>query len=241
MSPEHPETEITLNPSRSLTRPSVGALVNRGLADLEATVNADQWLEIASEYLSKDCDKLMAFHKDQKINYRTKKGRKPLDTWSESVEHRANMNAYIDCLRRAAAAKPDYAKPLIEIAEAYLNGWGVAESRDEALRILCAAAALASPDDLCEISHQIEYEVAGGDPWPEGMREAETWYRRAAEEGNETGQFKLAEMYAEGKCGLQQDYELAKYWYTKAAENGEFPPADYFLKHFRKKRQEKAK
>jgi TPR repeat protein len=183
----------------------------------------------------------MAVIDSNKINFRTKKGRKPLDTWSESTEHRANMSAYIDCLLRAVAAKPDYAKPQIEIAAAYLKGWGVAESRDEALRLLRAAASLATPDDLCEMSHQIEYEVAGSDPWPEGMREANTWYRQAAEQGDETGQFHVAEMYAEGAGGLQQDYELAKYWYTKAAENGEFPPAEYFLKHFRKKREKKAK
>jgi TPR repeat protein len=242
MSQEHPKTEITLNSNRALTRPVVGALVNRGLTDLEATENADQWLEIASEHFSRDCDKLMALHDSQKINYRTKRGRKPLETWLESTEHSTNMSAYIDCLRRAAAAKPDYAKPLMEIAKAYLSGWGVAKSRDEALRLLRVVSAVASPDNLCDMCFMIEYEVAGCDgPWAEGMGEIERWYRRAAEQGDETGQFHLAEMYAEGAGGLKQDYELAKYWYTKAAENGEFPPAEYFLKHFRKKRQKKAK
>ena len=167
-----------------------------------------------------------------KINYRTKRGRKPLDKWLESPEHRTNMSAYIDCLRRAAAAKPDYARPQIEIAEAYLKGWGVEESRDEALRLLRAAAALATPDDLCEMSHQIECAVAGGDPWPEGMRGAETLYRRAAEQGDATGQFNLGEMYSKGEGGLQKNYELAKFWFSKAAEDGDFPPVEYALRAY---------
>jgi TPR repeat protein len=183
----------------------------------------------------------MAVLDSNKINFRTKKGRKPLDTWSESTEHRANMSAYIDCLLRAAAAKPDYAKPQIEIAAAYLKGWGVEESRDEALRLLRAAASLATPDDLCEMSYQIEYEVAGSDPWPEGMREAETWYRRAAEQGYATGQFNLGEMYSKGEGGLQKNYELAKFWFGKAAEGGDFPPTEYALRAYWDEQQSKSK
>ena len=231
MSSESTNTEILLTTSGKLTRPAVNALASRGLSDLEATEIADKWLETASEHFSRDVDGLRAVLKSNKINFRTKRGRMPFDKWLQSSEHCANMSAYIDCLRRAVAAKPDYAKPQIKVAEAYLKGWGVSESRDEALRLLRAAAALASPDDLDEMSHQIESEVAGGDPWPEGMREAETWYRSAAEQGHSGAQYSLAKMYCEGEGGLQKNYELAKYWFSKTAEDqeGGFPPAEYLL------------
>jgi len=231
VSSESTNTEILLTTSGKLTRPAVNALASRGLSDLEATEIADKWLETASEHFSRDVDGLMAVLNSNKINYRTKRGRKPLDTWLESPEHRSNMSAYIDCLWRAVAAKPDYAKPQIKVAEAYLKGWGVSESRDEALRLLRAAAASARPDDLCEMSHQIESEVAGGEPWPEGMTEAETWYLRAAEQGDSGAQYNLGKKYCEGEGGFDKNYELAKYWFTKAAEDeeGGFPPAEYLL------------
>lgn len=232
MSPENPNTEILLTTSGELTRPAVNALAHRGLADLEAIENADRWLALASEHFSRDGKQLLAVLDSQKIDFRTAKGGKPVDTWFRSADHRENMSAYIDCLRRASAAKPDYPKPLMDIAAAYLNGWGVATSRDEALLLLRTTAAVASPDDLWRMSFIIGKEVAGRDPWPEGMTEAEKWCRRAADQGHAGGQHSLGKMYSEGAGGLQKDYELAKYWFSKAAENGEFPPAEDELQFY---------
>jgi len=49
--------------------------------------------------------------------------------------------------------------------------------------------------------------------------EAVKWYRKAAEQGNSTGQFLLGGMYTQGK-GVSQDYSEAVKWYRKAAEQG---------------------
>ncbi len=44
-------------------------------------------------------------------------------------------------------------------------------------------------------------------------------YRQAAQRGDAGAQFKLAECYAEGD-GVQKSLQTAKYWYKKAAEQG---------------------
>ena len=49
--------------------------------------------------------------------------------------------------------------------------------------------------------------------------EAVKWYRKAAEQGNASGQCDLGWMYQNG-YGVTQDYAEALYWYRKAAEQG---------------------
>ena len=50
-------------------------------------------------------------------------------------------------------------------------------------------------------------------------REAASWYRKAAAQGNARGQYQLAAAYAEGE-GVPQDYGEAVKWYRKAAAQG---------------------
>jgi TPR repeat protein len=49
--------------------------------------------------------------------------------------------------------------------------------------------------------------------------EALKWWRKAAEQGNATGQTSLGFMYEKGK-GVTQDYAEAAKWFRKAAEQG---------------------
>ena len=46
-----------------------------------------------------------------------------------------------------------------------------------------------------------------------------SWYRRAADQGDETAQFILGVMYSKGQ-GVPQDYATALSWYRRAAEQG---------------------
>ena len=233
MTSERPDTKIMPGRSSSLMRPTARTLANRGLSDLEATKRADKWLELASELRSRESDKLSALLHSRKVDFRTKKGRKPFERWSESSEHHVNMTAYFDCLQRAVAVKSNYPKVLMEVAQAHLNGWGVAESRDEALRVLRSAAEVASPDDLWKMSIMIK--ISNSDPWPKGMKEAKTMCRKAAEQGHAGAQYSLGEMYAKGEGGPSRDDKLAMFWFGKAAENGEFPPAEGELKYWKSK------
>jgi len=219
MNPENPNSEILLKRSGTLTRPAVIALAHRGLTDLEATEEADRWLELAVEHIRKENCHARTLKWDLKLCKKRQK----------SSEYIANMSAYIDCLRRAATAKPDYALPLINIAEAYLYGLGVTKSRIEALSYLCAAAAVASTDDLWKMSWVVSSGEDSDGHWPEGTKEAEKWCRTAAEQGHPGAQYSLGKMYSEGKWGLRKNYELAKYWFSKASEDGDFPSAEHLL------------
>ena len=49
--------------------------------------------------------------------------------------------------------------------------------------------------------------------------ESENWYRKAAEQGFDEGQYALGDMYYNG-WGVQQDYTEAAKWLRKAAEQG---------------------
>jgi len=233
MNSADPGNEIVIGSARPLNRIATRSLASRGLEDLESSEKADEWLAKAEEHFSKEVNKLTSMGK-----VRGKWSMRKLAAWYKTDEHRAIMDAYFDCLRQAIAVKPNYPKALTELAKAYLNGWGVTESRDEALRLLRSAAASASPDDLWDMSWIIKHAVAGGDPWPEGMQEAQKMCRKGAEEGNAGAQYSLGEMYVKGEGGLPCDDELALFWFRKAAENGEFPPAEGQLQYWKSKKDE---
>ncbi len=52
------------------------------------------------------------------------------------------------------------------------------------------------------------------------MRQAASWYRKAAEQGDVGGQNNLGYMYEYGQ-GVVKDYGQAAYWYRIAAEQGD--------------------
>ena len=54
---------------------------------------------------------------------------------------------------------------------------------------------------------------------PYDYAEARKWYRRAAERGDTSAQYRLGTMYEDGE-GVPQDYAEARKWYRLAAEQG---------------------
>jgi len=54
---------------------------------------------------------------------------------------------------------------------------------------------------------------------------AADWYRKAAEQGSQTGQRWLGNLYATGK-GVPQDYVQAHMWYNLAGVQGEEKASD---------------
>ena len=62
---------------------------------------------------------------------------------------------------------------------------------------------------------------------PQDKKEAERWYRKAAEQGYASAQFNLGMVYASGK-GVPQDDKEAVKWLLKAAEQG-YAEAQYSL------------
>jgi TPR repeat protein len=67
----------------------------------------------------------------------------------------------------------------------------------------------------------------GSRDMPRDLNEAANWFRRAAEQGNASGQFYLGTMCYQGQ-GVPQDYAEAAKWYRLAAEQGD-PEAQYSL------------
>ena len=53
------------------------------------------------------------------------------------------------------------------------------------------------------------------------LKQAEAWYRRAADAGNLDGILHLAALYRDGGKGLPRDMAHAAEWYRKAAEMGD--------------------
>lgn len=63
------------------------------------------------------------------------------------------------------------------------------------------------------------YQMGDGGLVPINLEEAAFWFRKAAEQGDESGQCFLAFMYKMGN-GVPKDPALAMYWFQKSAEQG---------------------
>jgi TPR repeat protein len=69
-------------------------------------------------------------------------------------------------------------------------------------------------DPLAQFYLGVRYDLTKKD-----HKQAATWYRKAAEQGDAGAQVLLGVMYANGR-GVPQDYKQAVAWYRKAAEQG---------------------
>ena len=199
--------------------------ISSGESDSDAADEASKWLAAAEAVFGR-------ISADMNPSERSME---QLTERFESEQYLVPIRTYFLFLKKAVELRPNCSPALHKLALAHLNGYGIRKSRPEALRLIRLAADFGTPDQLWEMSWNIKHETAGNRSWPEGMREVERMCRLGAVQGHEGCQHALAEMYADGSCGLPQDFELAKYWYTKSAEKGQFPPAEYFLKNFRKK------
>jgi len=116
---------------------------------------------------------------------------------------------------RAAAEKGDMVAQRL-LANAYLNGEGVAQDNPEAVRWLRSAAE--QRDAAAQYVLGILYDEGRG--VPRDLREAVKWYEQAALQGLPDAQFNLALCYAKGE-GVPKDSKRAAEWLTKAAKSGD--------------------
>lgn len=68
-----------------------------------------------------------------------------------------------------------------------------------------------------------------GSPVTQSKEEALFWYKKAADAGDDRGQFYLGLAYYNGDL-IEKDYAKASNWFTLAAEKG-YPLAQYYLGH----------
>lgn len=115
--------------------------------------------------------------------------------------------------RKAAAGGDDWAQANLCIR--YVNGEGVEQDYQEALRLCRLSAAKNNPAAFDHLGwiHQNGFGVE------KNVTEAVAFYRRSAELGNANGQNNLAFMYENG-WGVGRDIEQALHWYRQAAAQG---------------------
>lgn len=114
---------------------------------------------------------------------------------------------------KAEAGDP---KAQTDLAWAYIQGEGVAQSYEEAVKWYRKAA------DQGDANAQYNLGVCydRGDGVVQSHEEAVKWYRKAAEQGDAKAQFNLGFAYGKGD-GVVQNYEEAVKWYRKAADQGD--------------------
>lgn len=56
---------------------------------------------------------------------------------------------------------------------------------------------------------------------PDEYKQAEAWYKKAADQGNLSGELHLAALYRDGGQGFPRDMAQAAAWYRKAADQGD--------------------
>ena len=110
------------------------------------------------------------------------------------------------------SAESGHAESQLQLGQMHYHGDGVGEDYNEALR-WCLKAAEQNHLSACVFSGMI-YGRKGDD-----SREA-YWYHKAAEQGNQLGQYFLGRMYEKGR-GVNKDVEEAIRWYRKAAAQGD--------------------
>ncbi|MBW2737830.1 MAG: sel1 repeat family protein [Deltaproteobacteria bacterium] len=64
---------------------------------------------------------------------------------------------------------------------------------------------------------------------PKNLKEAVTWYQKAAEQGHAGAQYNLAAAYTSGQ-GVKKDAKLSLKWMVSAAERGHQSAVNFFLK-----------
>jgi TPR repeat protein len=68
--------------------------------------------------------------------------------------------------------------------------------------------------------HNLGYMYANGEGAPQDYAEAAKWYRKAAEQGVATAQWRLGSIYRGAPPGVPRDYGEAVKWFRMAAEQG---------------------
>jgi TPR repeat protein len=67
---------------------------------------------------------------------------------------------------------------------------------------------------------EVGFLYGHGQGIPHDYKQAEMWYRLAAEQGRTEAQIRLGIIYEQGTDGFTQDYKEAAKWYRMAAEQG---------------------
>lgn len=111
------------------------------------------------------------------------------------------------------AVKAGSAEAMKLLGATYDHGLGVEKDRSKAIDLWRSAAQLANADAQCSLGNAL-IESTSHDQVSEGVH----WLRAAADQGNSSAHYALADLYENGKGGLPQDKRLAAKHRDIAAE-----------------------
>lgn len=123
------------------------------------------------------------------------------------MEGRIHMNEFRKLLE---SAEQGCAEAQYMLAECYFSGEGVKEDLQEALKWFLKAAEQGHAEAQHEVGYYF-YDVK------KDLQEALKWFFKAAEQGHAEAQYRIGCYYLNNK-----DYELAKRWLRKSADQFNF-------------------
>ncbi len=74
-------------------------------------------------------------------------------------------------------------------------------------------------DAAAQVAVGESYEAGNG--VPKDLQQAATWYQKAADKNNMSGELHIAALYRDGGKGFARDMAQAAEWYRKAADQGD--------------------
>jgi len=122
------------------------------------------------------------------------------------------------------AAEAGDAEAQFKLGALYANGKGVKQDSRAAARWLRKAA----KQGWTAAQTLLGWCYAGGNGVSKDMAEAMQWYSTAAEAGDTDAMCSLADIYASGEPGIEQNTQAMLIWYETAANLGH-PKAQYML------------
>ncbi len=98
---------------------------------------------------------------------------------------------------------------------------GQSPSIDAALLVKAKAGDAAAEVQVGEQYAQAAAGAHDREQIAEDLKQAEAWYRKAADQNNLAGELHLASLYRDGGMGFPRDMAQAAAWYRKAADQGD--------------------
>jgi len=131
--------------------------------------------------------------------------------YSTGIGVQVDHEKSIGLLENAAEAGSPEAMNLLGVS--YEHGLGVEVNRSKAIELWRSAARLGNSDAQCSLGREL---IGSADHT--AVSEGIEWLRSAAEQGNYSAHYALADLYENGKGGLKKDKRQAEKHRATAAE-----------------------
>jgi len=219
------KTALTTSPSLALASPDSSRLVRRGIDDLAASTEAEEWFEngLALWNQEKYLEAVRCFARSLRRN-----SNHPAAHFYVGLAFHQGIGVPQKDPAQAAicwqkAAELGNAQAQNNLAVAYEQGLGVA--RDYESAVFWFRKAAAQNDPTAQFNLGVLYEIGRG--VSEDLEQAARWYEKGAEQGCAAAQYNLGSMFRLGR-GVVEHAARAAWWYRRAAQQ-DHPTAQFNL------------